>query len=652
MREHKSIRLIFGLPLIMVALLWLFSLSESLELLEWKTVDYRFRLQSQLTSHPQVDHLLLIPIDDATTDVLGRWPFPRRYHAKMMEELAAYTPSVVAWDILFVDPDQNLQNDKLLSQSIRGLKSFVSGSVTAYRTAEQNQGLTKPFKKVTGDRQRLTNFEQAQIPISGLTEGGYFGFVNCDPMSDGVRRFLPMIVSWKGEIYPSFTMQVVLRDREIDPDEVTVILGKEIVIPASATGPEIRIPINDEGKLLLNERWKINEWELIPYHELTKLMEEKKNHPENPVAALDLVRNSICLVGLGATGLGDFGATPLDAFTPLVNMHLNGINNILQSDFARPIDRWIQYLFFYFAYLFLTFVMVRLPFYSSMGISFLFFPVHLLLSVFLMIYGSKIILIAGPIVGIALTMFIVMNYRYVKEEREKRRIKRSLGAYLSPKIMQEVLSRPEGVQLGGSKKEITVLFCDLRGFTHYCEKRPPEQVLKLLNEYLQLMTDVIMKHEGTLDKYIGDAIMAFWGAPQEQSDHAEKAVSAAVEMRYALAQLRSKQEEEGEELFECGIGIHTGDAVVGNTGSIRQINYTAIGATVNMAARLEAMTKTIGVRILISESTKNRLSDEFIITPHGEVTLQGFSEPTKVFSVSPVRYQWSKYQKPAPRNDD
>jgi adenylate cyclase len=633
MIDRITILFALGLPLVVVALLGISNSRGFFEKLEWFSVDYRFQLLSKLHQTPAPQNLFLISIDDETSNQLGRWPFPRTYHAEVLTELAKYSPSVVAWDILFVDPDQIPEHDSILAESIKGYRSFVSGAVTAARKEEQPVGRTKPFKQVIGDRSSLKNRNQAQIPIPGLAKNGTFGFVDCEPMLDGVRRFLPMVVSWSGQIYPSLALQGILQYREIDPDLVTIHLGKEIVIPEGKKGPEIRIPINAEGKLFLNERRAIRDWKTIPYHELVQLLSDAADHPLEKNPKLESLRHSILLFGLTATGQGDSGATSLETLTPLVNLQLNGIANILQNDFVRQGGTRYGYFFFYLFFLVLTVVLIRLPFYLSISTGFLLVPAHFVFTLAVLHYQQEVIPAAATMIGVVLIIFSVISYRYGREERDKRFIKKSLGAYLSKKIMKEVLSHPEGVQLGGSKKEITVLFCDLRNFTNYCEKRAPEEVLRVLNEYLQFMTEVILKYDGTIDKYVGDAIMAFWGAPQNQSDHAQRAVCASIEMRYAMAQFRSKQAAAGEELFECGIGLHTGEAVVGNMGSMKHLNYTAIGSTVNLAARLEALTKNVGAKILISDETRKQISRDFIITELGEVEIKGYSTLTKIFSV-------------------
>ena len=223
--------------------------------------------------------------------------------------------------------------------------------------------------------------------------------------------------------------------------------------------------------------------------------------------------------------------------------------------------------------------------------------------------------------------------RFFGEEREKLRIRSAMRAYLSEKVMQHILAHPDNVKLGGMKQEITIMFCDIRGFTKYCDNRDSAEVLAVLNDYMEEMTQVVFKYDGTVDKYIGDCIMAFWNAPDPQADHAQRAVCCAMEMRYALASFKTRRAGKDIELFECGIGIHTGEALVGNMGSSLKRSYTAMGSTVNLGARLETLTKRLNERILISQETLDLLQGEFPITDRGEAVVPGFANPIHVYAV-------------------
>jgi adenylate cyclase len=253
---------------------------------------------------------------------------------------------------------------------------------------------------------------------------------------------------------------------------------------------------------------------------------------------------------------------------------------------------------------------------------------------FLLLYTANIqIPVAMPEIGLILLGVLVPSRGFFGEEREKAKIKGIMQAYLSDKVMQKVLAHPDNLKLGGVKQVITIMFCDIRGFTAYCDERDPQETMDVLNEYMETMTQVVFKHDGTIDKYIGDCIMAFWNAPEPQADHAQKAVECAMNMRTALEEFKAKRRGTELENFECGIGIHTGEALVGNMGSSLKRNYTAMGSSVNLASRLESLTKKLGERIIFSQDTLELLQGQLPIIDRGEHSVAGVGRPVHVYAV-------------------
>ena len=224
-------------------------------------------------------------------------------------------------------------------------------------------------------------------------------------------------------------------------------------------------------------------------------------------------------------------------------------------------------------------------------------------------------------------------YGYFSEEKEKKKVKGAFQYYVTASVMEEILKYPDKLKLGGDEKELSVLFSDIRGFTTISEKIPPEALVGLLNEYFTAMTDIVFKYEGYLDKYIGDAIMAVYGAPVEQEDHALKACLTAIEMMEMLRYLQKKWESEGLPRIDIGIGINTGKMIVGNMGSKRRFNYTAVGDNVNLASRLEGLTKDYGVPIVISETVYEKVKGELQCRELGSVKVKGKEIPTKIYEL-------------------
>ncbi len=227
----------------------------------------------------------------------------------------------------------------------------------------------------------------------------------------------------------------------------------------------------------------------------------------------------------------------------------------------------------------------------------------------------------------------IILYRFFSEEKEKKYIRKTFGHYLSPHVMDEILKDPTRLKLGGEKQHLTVLFSDIRGFTTLSEKLAPEEIVCVLNEYLSDMVKDVFNNDGTLDKFIGDAVMAFWGAPIAQNDHQLKAVRCAIDMVRSLRALQKKWQEEGKPIFHIGIGINTGDMVVGNMGSMDRMDYTVIGDNVNLGARLEGLNKEYGTEIIISETTYDSVKDSISANYLGEVKVKGKEKAVKIYGV-------------------
>ncbi|HUB65946.1 MAG TPA: adenylate/guanylate cyclase domain-containing protein [Candidatus Methylacidiphilales bacterium] len=490
---------------------------------------------------------------------------------------------------------------------------------------------TRPLKQVRGDISHLLFSRSAEIPIPSLRKVSYFGFADQDT-SGNTRRTMPLVVNIGGKILPSLDLQILLQYWDIDPDKVLVDVGHEIVLTLS-DGSQTHIPIDQQGFLNINYRAESSEFKQEEYVLMMQDLEDKAAGKLSAESDLPPLKDNIVVVGVTLTGTDAVG-TPLQNVAPGVITHLNVLNNILQRDFLRQVDPWI-WLPVYAIFLFITGnLMLRIGIAPLIPAGLLAIVLQFVVSYSALWLGNFQIPLVCPVAGILLLGTMVPTRRFWGTEREKALLRSTMRAYLSEKVMTKVLEHPDNVKLGGVKQEITVMFCDIRGFTKYCDNRDSGEVLDVLNEYMEEMTQVVFKYDGTVDKYIGDCIMAFWNAPDLQADHAQRAVCCAMEMRYALANFKTRRAGKDVELFECGIGIHTGEALVGNMGSTLKRNYTAMGSTVNLASRLETLTKRLNERILISEDTFRQLQGEFPLTDRGEAVVPGFAAPIHIYAVT------------------
>ncbi|KKR31142.1 MAG: Adenylate cyclase, partial [Parcubacteria group bacterium GW2011_GWF2_39_8b] len=341
-------------------------------------------------------------------------------------------------------------------------------------------------------------------------------------------------------------------------------------------------------------------------------------------------------VGATAEDLHDSKPTPLSRGTPMpgVEIHANIARGLLSGDRLVPLgtfetSAWIllasivSSLFFIFANRLLIVV----------GGNVLVGLLYLVTIIILFERGIAVNLIHIELSWIVTTITLSL-YKFFIAEKEKREMKRTFGKYVSPSVLEQIVKNPKAVLLGGEEKEITVLFSDIRGFTSISEKTTPRELVRILNTYFSSITKKIIENDGVLDKYIGDAIMAFWGAPIPEPKQADKAVKAALEMLEELKKINIQFLASGDPEIKIGIGIYTGKAIVGNIGSEHRFDYTAIGDTVNIASRIEGLTKEYKTEIIIGESTKNKLTENFSVTLLGKTNVKGKLEEVTIYSVT------------------
>lgn len=632
-------------------------------------MNLRYHLQHRMGSKPD-PHLVFAAIDERSVRELGEaWPFPRYIHGGFLNVLSKAEPKAVGWDIFFTEernnpipvaptpaaptptpdasttapapesapaPEPPPTEDEVLVAGAARLPHLITAAARGDSMTELSDAdllPTRPLKNVVGDTSQLLSAQSALLPFPALRKASYFGFAD-EEASGGIRRTMPLVVNIGGKVLPSLDLEILLQYWDVDPDKVVVDLGRAISIP-QADGTITRIPIDAKGSMIINYRARVEDFQGMSYAGMGKgLLDLASNQASKEREQLPPLKDSLVVVGVTIAGT-DAGITPLDTNKPSPNVgtHLNVLNNILQNDYVRPVSGWIWMPLYALLVFGAGNLMLRVGLAPMLPIGLFAMALVAAASFAALWYGNWQVPVAMPEIGLLILAGAVPSKRFFGEEREKIRLKNAMRACLSEKIMVKMLEHPDNVKLGGTKQEITVMFCDIRGFTKYCDNRDSAEVMDVLNDYMEAMTQVVFKYDGTVDKYIGDCIMAFWNAPQPQPDHAQRAVCCAMEMRYALATFKTKRAGIDIELFECGIGIHTGEALVGMMGSSIKRNYTAMGSTVNMGARLETLTKRLNERILISQETLDQLQGDFPITDRGEATVPGFAKPIHVYAV-------------------
>lgn len=457
------------------------------------------------------------------------------------------------------------------------------------------------------------------LPIDKFVDASLgFGFVNFHPEIDGGLRWENMIIEHLDRYYPPIGISMLMEYYGLEGDDLAAVKGEGIRLG------DIMIPTDEKARLLVNYYGPFGS---INYYSIVDIIEG--NYPPGTF------QDMIILVGGAATGLGDVWLTPFDPSLPGVEKHATVISNILQGDFIKkpPSARLISLLLIVSVGLALGFFIPRMP---SVLYVLLFTAVTLavLLGVVVLMFSVNGIWVnlIYPFGNLMVVSIGVVVYQYFTEEREKRQIKKAFKMYLNDALVEQLAKSHDGLQLGGDEKVLTVMFSDIRNFTSISEGMTPEQLVSLINTYLSLMTKTIMNENGTVDKYIGDAIMAIYGAPIHSEVHPAEACRTALKMMHDLDHVRGEWMERGYPVIKIGIGINTGRMVVGNMGSEDRFDYTVMGDSVNLASRLEGLTKAYGAGIIISEFTAEKLTD-FVVKDLDLVRVKGKDKPIRIFEL-------------------
>jgi adenylate cyclase len=465
------------------------------------------------------------------------------------------------------------------------------------------------------------------LPIEGLRSASRgVAVVEFPPDVDGVLRRTRPLRDYQNGYYPVLGLAPF-----IDGASKIIIGNKAIQINDRI------LPIDSKGNYLIN-MYDIDRVEPISAGGIfASLQKIRQGEVEDLVVNPEEFRDAIVFIGVSAIGGADLKATPLAARTPGVIMHVSMAGNYLTNDFPMPPDRRLTVVSILGGVLFTAGIvffskrlLVRASFPLAMLAAYGWYSVYA--------FRSNVLVETVPFLIATVTSgFLSFGYLTFTEAIEKRRVSQLFTQYVSKDVLHEVLHNYKEYQKAamGTKVELTVLFSDIRGFTTISETTPPEKIVEMLNIHFTIMADIILKHNGTIDKYIGDAIMAFWGAPVKMDDHAEQAVLAGKEMIEALKQVNDTLRERGLEMeVKIGVGINTGVATIGEIGSEKKKNYTIVGDTVNLASRLESITKEYKSPLIYSEYTHERIKEKIPGTLLGNVKVKGREQPVNIYTAS------------------
>jgi len=584
---------------------------------------------------PATSRLRIIALDQKSLDWGRRennlsWPWPREAYATMLAFCKRAGVRVVAFDMLFSEPSlHGVGDDEALAQALRENGPVVLSYTLAPLGEGAAQGGAPPGLTISGFSSWLAANrapvapQAVTMPVAELAESAaMLANISNRPDSDGVFRRAPLFANLAGRPVPSLALAAYLAGA---PGPVPLSL-KQNHLQVGALG----VVLDGAGRAILNFRGSSG---TVPTVSLAAVVQSELQLAagEKPVIDPAEFKDAYVFLGMTAPGLYDLRAIPIDGVYPGVEIHATMLDNLLSQDFLRDSPTWLAALL---TLLFGVLAAVVILFCRNAWQSSLAFGLLLPLpfAAGFIAYGSGIWLpVAVQATAVLLALISGVVFNFATEGRKKRYIKRAFSRYLHPTVIEQLVSNPARLRLGGEKRELSIFFSDLAGFTGMSERLDPERLTLLLNEYLSAMTDIILESGGTIDKYEGDAIIAFWNAPLPQADHAGRAVQAALRCQERLAELRP----DFKVRFDCDlflrIGINTGPVVVGNLGSSQRFDYSILGDNANIAARLEGVNKEFGTPILISEACRRQLPVGITVREIARVGVVGRREPITVF---------------------
>ena len=596
-----------------------------------KLRDFMFNIRGEI--EPKSNSVIIIDIDEKSLQSLGQWPWSRDILSKILENLKNSEIAIIGLDIVFAEEDRtspdkllkkyNIENknlpnfDSQFAQTVASTptilgyqfeladKDFINKEAPSIQTIiiEKNKKLGNEY--LLKARGTILN-----IPI--IQDNSYSsGFFNNIPDESGIIRSVPLIISYNDVIYPSLaleTLRIALNTNKIyinyDDNGVENLQLDDYFIPTDR-----------HGRILVNFRGKEKTFKYISALDIYNNNFKKED-----------IQNKIALVGTSAAALMDLRATPFESIFPGVEVHANVIDNILSKDFLYK-PSWIEAV-----NLLLIFILSFIAFFSIRKIPIILTPFFIVISFYVVFYSIYYILfnyglilnILFPFISITLSAAISLIIGYFYEIKRKEEIKTKFASKVSKNVMEELIKDVDNDKLKVQNKEITIFFSDIREFTKIAEElNSPEILVSYLNSYLTPMSNIINKYDGTIDKYIGDCIMAYWNAPFDTVNHADKALRSALEQLSELKILNKNFEKLKQPRINIGIGITTGIATVGEIGSMGRSDYTIIGDNVNIGSRIESLCKFYGTNLIISQDTKDKLVDKYIFRYLDHVKVKG-----------------------------
>ena len=606
------------------------------ESIETLLLDYRFEIRNIISPPKAPEDIVIAAVDEKSLARYGRWPWPRKLQAELIEKIFEDGPRAVALDIFYPEPESP-GSDAALADVIGRHRDRLVVALGF----EVEEGLTfeGELNDVLYDHSilKIENLKllrsveafRVLLPPEPIAGSATFGHVYSLPDRDGKVRWENLYIKYGDEYFPSLALQTARIAKGIGPQGMIIAGGQGVDLDG------LWIPTDEFGRLHIKYIGGEGSFEYVSASDIISGNVDK-----------GYFKDRIILIGTSAIGTYDQKVTPFSANMPGVEKNATAVANIMNRDLMRRAP-----LYFDLFAVLLSGAAALLAGRRKKASGHLIF--YACLTALIMIanqsafnlYSLRINLVY-PLMTVLFIGAFQTGYRYLVEERKARDIRKMFSSYVTERVVNELTKNPEMARLGGDRRRVTVLFSDIRGFTSFSERHEPEEVVAILNEYLTAMTDIVFRWEGTLDKFIGDAIVAFWGAPMEQEDHSERAVRCALNMIKKVEELREKWISEGKTPLTIGIGLNSGDVIVGNIGAEgKKMDYTVIGDNVNIGARVESLTKQFETDILFTEPVFDNIR-EFVeqgrighvsIKGIADVVVKGKEKPIKIFEIRSLK---------------
>lgn len=634
MKSFIKQKIIFFFTIFILLIFCYFNFEKTTSNFDEKIRDIFFEIRGEI---PTSNKVTIIDIDEKSITQIGQWPFGREYMAQVLANLTNAGAGIIGVDIIFSENDRSSPSFMAQKLNIKGeftdndelLAAVISQTPTVLGYYFTND-LSKNSKPIAHTKfsptssAHLLKFENVVTNISPIQESSYSsGFFNAFNNYTGKMTKMPLMLQYENKIYPSLIFEMI--NLASNTKEVKIIQDDYSIHGVKLSN--IVIPTDKNGFMRINFRGAKNSFKYISFADILNGNFEQKD-----------INGKFVLIGSSITTLADLRATVYDLAMPGVEIHANMIDNILKGDFLYepPFSKAVDIFVILFLTLFLGILLLFLSSTSTLIIVFI-LSTLLYASYYYLLFSKGLVLnLFFPLISILITTISAFYMNYKKEQKQKEFIKDKFAKKVSLEVANDLLSQ-EDDSFQTKEKELTIFFSDIRGFTNLSESfDSPKKLIQLLNKYFEPMSEAITKNKGTIDKFIGDAIMAYWNAPNDVPNHADKALQTALEQLDELEKLN----KELNPIIEIGIGIHTGIAVVGEMGSSGRSDYTIIGDNVNLASRIEGLTKFFGVKLIISEFTKDSLKENYHFKYLANVIVKGKSNAIKLYEVlTPKEYE-------------